>query len=203
MNSNEMQNIWNSPFNNMSPRHQEQLAGQFIRQVIRRRRFQSIWLINTFAWLTIITVIAGWNLTRGNVQPLQEWGLVPLLIVPWAFAVYFLRRYLQSAAPTSQGELPVVESLRAALVSNLSHQSRLKIVGVLYVVMIPMIALTMRQLQAVGKVSGHELASMAVLFGGALFISAAVMAALFFGRLLPQQKRLENLLAEVANESPK
>jgi hypothetical protein len=56
----------------------------------------------------------------------------------------------------------------------------------------------MRQLQAAGKVSGHELTSMAVLFGGALVISAAAIAALFFGRLAPQQKRLEVLLAEAA-----
>jgi hypothetical protein len=36
------------------------------------------------------------------------------------------------------------------------------------------------------------------LFGGALLVSAAAIAAIFFGRLVPQQKRLEGLLAEVA-----
>jgi hypothetical protein len=47
-------------------------------------------------------------------------------------------------------------------------------------------------------VSGHELPSMAIFFGGALTISAAVIATLLFGRLVPQQKRLEVLLAEAA-----
>jgi hypothetical protein len=198
MNSNEMQNVWNSPFNNLSPHQQEQLAGQFVRQMNRRRRFQSIWLITTFAWLTIITLMAFWTVGVGQTKLTREWALLPLLIVPWVFAVYFLRSYLKSSAQPSQGAVPIIDSLRAALASNLNHQWRLKIVGGLYVLLIPALALAMRQLQAAGKVSGHELTSMAVLFGGALVISAAAIAALFFGRLAPQQKRLEVLLAEAA-----
>jgi hypothetical protein len=199
MNSNELQNIWNSSLNNLSSHQQEQLAGQFIRQMNRRRGFQSIWLINTFAWLTIISVMALWSILVGNTKLTHEWALLPLLIVPWAFAVYFLRSYLKSGKPVSQGELSVVESLRAALASNLNRQLRLKIVGGLYVILIPVLALAMRQLHAVGKVSEREFVSMAVLFGGALLVSALAMTALFFGRLLPQQRRLEGLLAEAAN----
>jgi hypothetical protein len=199
MNSNEMQNIWNSPLNNLSPRQQEQLAGQFIRQMNRRRRFQTFWLINTFAWLTIITVLAFRNVAIGNTKLAHEWGLLPLLIVPWVFAVYFLRSYLKSRTPASQTELPVVDSLRAALASNLSHQSRLKIVGGLYVIFIPALALAMRQLHAVGKVSSHELTSMVVAFGSVLLVSALAITAFFFGHLVPQQKRLEDLLAEAAS----
>jgi hypothetical protein len=198
MNSNEMQNVWNSTFNKLSPYQQEQLTGQFVRQMNRRRRFQSIWLINTFAWLTIITVIAFRSVSLGNTRLAQEWGLLPLLIVTWAIAAYFLRSYLKSRAPRPQGAVPIIESLRDALASNLNHQSRLKIVGGLYVILIPVIALAMRQLQTAGKVSAHELTSMAVLFGGALVVSAATIATLFFGRLVPQQKRLEALLAEAA-----
>ena len=199
MNSNEMQNIWNSPLNNLSLPEQEELAGQFIRQMKRRRRFQSIWLVNTFTWLAIITVITIRTVAVGYTKLAHEWALLPLLIVPWAFAVYFLRGYLKSKTSLTQGELSVIESLRAALASNLNHQSRLKIVGGLYVILVPVLAVAMRQLQAVGKMSGRELTSMAVLFGGALLVSALVMTVLFFGRLLPQQRRLEGLLAEAAS----
>ena len=199
MNSNEMQSIWNSPLNNLSPHQQEELAGQFIRQINRRRRFQSIWLINTFVWLPLITAAAWWSIAVGNTKLAHEWALLPLLIVPWAFAVYFLRSYLKSDSALPQSELSVIESLRAALASNLNRQARLKIVGGLYVILIPVLALAMRQLHAVGKVSERELISMGLLFGGALLISALMMTALFFGRLLPQQKRLEGLLAEGAD----
>lgn len=197
MNSNEMEQIWNSPLNNLPPDEQRQLAEQFIGQMNRRRRFQSIWLFNTFAWLAIITVAAWWSVAVGNTKLTHEWALLPLLIVPWAFAVYFLRSHLKSGNLRFQGELSVVESLRAALASNLNRQSRLKIVGVLYLILVPVLVLAMRQLQTAGKVSERELVSMAVLFGGALVLSALFMAALLVGRLLPQQKRLEGLLADV------
>ena len=58
MNLNEMQNAWNSPRNNLPTQERQRLAGQFIRQMIRRRRFRAIWLINTFGWLAIITWLA-------------------------------------------------------------------------------------------------------------------------------------------------
>lgn len=199
MNSNEVQNIWNSPLNNLSASQQEELAGQFIRQMKRRRRFQSVWLIHTYAWLAVITVVAARTIAAGNAKLTSEWALLPLLIVPWMFAVYLLRSYLKSARPQSQCQLSVVESLRAALASNLNRQSRFRVVGVMYVIFVPILALAMRQLHAVGKVSGRELTSMAALLGGALLACALVMTALFFGRLLPQQKRLEGLLAEAAN----
>jgi hypothetical protein len=199
MNSNEMQHIWNSPFNNLSSNQQEQLAGKFVRQMKRRRRFQSLWLINTFAWLAIITVIALRTILVGYTNLSREWASLPLLIVPWAFAIYFLVNYLRSKALSSLGELSVVESLRAALASNLDRQSRLKIVGGLYVILVPVLALAMRQLQTTGKVSGHQMTSMIVFFGSALLISALTMTALFFGRLLPQQRKLEDLLAEAGD----
>lgn len=197
MNSNEMQHVWNSPLNNLPPGEQKQMAEQFIRQMNRCRRFQRFWLIHTFTWLAIITVAAIWSVALGKTKLAHEWALLPLLIVPWAFAIYFLRSYLKMAAPKRQKELSVVESLRAALASNLNRQSRLKMVGGLYLILVPVLVLALRQLHTVGKVSERELVSMAVFFGGALGISALFMAALFVRSLLPQQKRLEGLLAEI------
>jgi FtsH-binding integral membrane protein len=199
MNPNEMQNIWNSPRNNLPTEDQQRLADQFAWQMIRRRRFQSVWLINTFGWLTIITVLAIWNVAAGQTTPTQEWGLIPLLLVPWAFAIHFLRRYLKPVAPPTHGEVSIVDSLRAALASNRETQSHLKLVGVLYVITIPLLALAMRQLHAVGKVSERELTSMALFFGAVLLVCAIGIAVRYFARLQPQQKRLDALLAELAD----
>src|SRR5689334_21079400 len=110
MNLNERQNVWNSSRNNLPTEEQQRLADQFARQMIRRRRFQAIWLINTFVWLTLITVLVIWNIEVGRSTPSQEWGLFPLLIVPWVFAIHFLRRYLKPVAPKTRGELPIVDS---------------------------------------------------------------------------------------------
>jgi hypothetical protein len=201
MNLNEIQNLWNSAGNRPPTAIQQQWADKFTRQMIRRRRFQSAWLINTFLWLTLVTVLAGWNVMKKKVALDQEWALFPLLIVPWAFAFHFLRRYLKPAAPIARGEISVAESLRAALNSNKAEQSHLKLVGVLFAIMIPVLAVSLWQLRATHKVLAHELMSMVILFGGVLLVSSAGIAARYFGRVLPQQRQINALLAEL-NEQP-
>jgi hypothetical protein len=126
--------------------------------------------------------------------------LFPLLIVPWAFAIHFLRRYLKPSVPVARGELSVTDSLRAALGSNQTARSHLRLVGGLFAIMIPLLAVSMQQLHAAGKVSSRELVSMAVFFGGTLLLSAAGITARYFGRLLPQQRKLDALLAALADE---
>ena len=200
MNPNEMQHAWNSPRNNLPTAEQQLLVDQFTRQMVHRRRFQAFWLIHNFIWLTIITGLAFLAIATGKTNLQQEWGLFPLLIVPWAFAIHFLRRYWKPVAPVAQGELPVADSLQAALVSNRTEQSHLKLVGGLFAIMIPLLALSIQQLHAAGKVSARELVSMAVFFGGTLLLCGAGIAARYFTRLLPQQRRLDALLAELSVE---
>jgi hypothetical protein len=199
MNPDEMQSAWNSPRNNLPAEEQQQLARQFSRQMIRRRRFKMLWLTNTFVWLATITALAIRTVAVGKTGLMQEWALLPLLIAPWAFALYFMRRHLNRAFSPTQGELPVADSFRAALDSNRMEQSHLKQVARLFVIMIPLLALAMRQLHAAGKVSGRELISMALFFGAILLVSGGGIAARYFGRLQPQQKRLNALLAELTD----
>ena len=196
MNFDELQNDWNSPRNNLPTEQQRALAEKFSRQMIRRRRFQTFWLIHTFVWLTLITGLAIGMIAVGKAKPAQEWGLFPLLLVPWGFAIHFLRRYRKPAAPASGGELPVRDSLSAALDSNRTAQSHSKWIGALYIIVTPMLVLAMQQLHAVGKVPARELTSMACFFGATLFLCGAVLAARYFGHLRPQQKQLEGLLQQ-------
>ena len=148
MNFDELKNDWNSPRNNLPTEQQRALTEKFSRQMIRRRRFQTWWLIHTFVWLTLISGLAIGMIATGKANLTLEWGLVPLLLVPWAFAIHFLRRYQKPATPVIRGELPVRDSLNAALVSNRTHQSHLKLVGVLFVLMIPLLVLMIQQLHA-------------------------------------------------------
>lgn len=199
MNMNEMQSVWNSPRNSLPAEELRRLVRQFSRQMIRRRRFQVVCLANTFFWLTLITVLAIWNIFAGKIKLGQEWGLFPILIVPWTFALLFLRRFQKPGLPM-RGELPVADTVRMALSFNRAERSHLKLVGWLFAIMIPFLAVSMQQLQTVGKISSRELASMAVFFGGILLLSGAGIAARYFGRLLPQQRQLDALLAELNDE---
>lgn len=197
MNFDELQQTWNSSRNCPPPQQQHALAETFIRQMNRRRRFQTFWLIHTMVWLTLITGLAIGMIATGKTSLVQEWGLLPLLIVPWGFAIQFLRRYRHAATPLVRGEMPLTDSFRAALGSNQTEQSHLKRVGALFAIMIPVLAVSAWQLQVAGKVSSRELTSMLTLFGVVLLASGAGIAARYFGRLLPQQKQLEELLRQL------
>ena len=198
MNLNEMQALWNSPGNRPAAAGQRQLVAEFTRRMIRRRRFQAVWLINTFVWLVLITGLAAWNVMANNVDLERQWALFPLIIVPWVFAFHFLRRFLNPPISSVRGELSVADGFRSALNSNRAEQSRLKLVGGLFGIMIPVLALCMWQLQTVGKVSPQELKSMAALLGGALLLSGAGIASRYFRRILPEQRQLRSLLEELS-----
>jgi hypothetical protein len=200
MNFNEMQNAWNSPSNNLPTEQQRQLAKRFTRQMNRRRRFRTVWLVNTFVSLTAITALAIRMLAIGKVQPAQEWGLFPLLIIPWGFAIHCLRQHWKPSAAKS-GDLSVLDSFRAALASNRSSQSHLKWIGALYLIVIPILAVTLRQLRQVGKISDRELTSMIALFGIALLAVAVGIALRYFAALRPQERKLDTLLAELTRTS--
>jgi hypothetical protein len=104
-----------------------------------------------------------------------------------------------SAPPLTHGELSLADSFRAARASTLTEKSHLKLVGVLFVITIPLLALGMQQLHATGKMSGHNLICMAAFFGSVLLLSAGGIAARYFGRLWPQEKRLDGLLGELVH----
>ena len=195
MNNNDLQKTWAAPGNHLPLEQQRALAETFTRQMIRSRRFQLFWIIQSFTWLILITGLAIWTIAIGKVNSAQEWVLFPLLIAPWGFAIYFLRRYLKPCELT-EGDSPIVDSLRAALASNQSHQSRLKLVGLLFIITVPLLVLAMEQLHGVGKISSRELTSMGWCFGATLLGSAAIIAARYFGSLLPNQKHLEELLCQ-------
>ena len=87
-----------SPRNNLAPDRLRNVAEQFAPQMVSRRRFRTIWLACTFLALAATTGIAFRSVALGKASLELEWGLFPLLIVPWLFAFHFLRR-----APESDG----------------------------------------------------------------------------------------------------
>ncbi|HVY70433.1 MAG TPA: hypothetical protein VHH73_10925 [Verrucomicrobiae bacterium] len=201
MNFDEMRDIWNAPGNDLSANRQRSLAGQFSRQMLRRRRFQTVWLVCLIAALTVTTGIAIRAVALGRADLESGWGLFPLLIVPWLFALHFLRRHLNPARPVVHGELPLAEVLRAAQAANRADQLRLKKVGLYFASMIPLLVLSVYQLYSSQKVSGRELASMTIFFGAVLTLSGAGIAARYFGSVLPRQRKIDSLLTELADDA--
>jgi hypothetical protein len=200
MNLDDLQNDWNSPRNNLRSGQQRKVAERFTQQMIRRRRFQLLWLINTFVLLSAATFVAFRAVAAHKVNFEREWVMLPLLVLPWAFAFHFLRRYLNPPGSLAKGETSVADSLRAALDSNRAEQSNLRRVALLFAVMVPLLGVAVQQLQSAGKISpGNELTSMVVFFAVALLLGGTGIAVRYFARLRPQQRHLDALLADLAD----
>jgi hypothetical protein len=200
MNNIEIQNTWNSPANNPPSAQQKLLADKFTQQMVRRRRFQGIMVTNSLVMLTLFVVLGAWSVVTGKAHMQHEWGLLPLLIVPWGFSIYFFKQRLQSGSVTGVGEESIIDSMKKALAANLSNQRHLRLMGVLYLVFIPVLILSLNQLHTVGKVSIRELQSIAVFFAAALGLSMTFVALLYFKRARPQESRIRSLLRELGHE---
>jgi hypothetical protein len=55
-------------------RRRKCMAKRFVRQMIRRRRFQAIWLTITFVWLTLATLVVFRTIAAGKLDPMQPVG---------------------------------------------------------------------------------------------------------------------------------
>ena len=197
MNFAEIESIWNSAGNQPSATQQEKRTRQVLAWLRRQRRHQLIWLVWTFGVLLVITGFAGWLVFATDKMHLSmEWGLMPLLLLPWGFAVIFLKRFLKPAPSVYRGDVPIADALCRALQANEAAQFRLRAMGILYAIFLPVLALAMRQLQMAGKVSPRELGSMGAFFGAVLLLSAAGVFARYHCRLKPQREHLKAVLRE-------
>lgn len=199
MNFNDLQNAWNSDGNEPTPSQREKLSKQIAASLRRQHRNQLIWLVWTFFLLTVMTGFVGWIIFGTNkVNPANEWAVLPLMLIPWSVAILFLKRFFKPAGPLCRGDVAITEALAAAAAANRAAQSRLKIVGVMYAVSIPVLACAMWQLHGVGKTSSRELVSMTIFFGTVLSVCAIGVFVRYRFRLVPQQKHLESLLKQFA-----
>jgi hypothetical protein len=192
MNFAELEMIWNSAGNQPSAGEQEKITRQTLGWVRRQRRHQGIWLVWTFGVLTVMTSFAGWVLFGTDKVDLgMEWGVIPLLLLPWTFAFIFLKRFLKPEMAAVRGDMPIVEALGRAIRTNEASQCRLRAMGVLYAIFIPVLTVAMWQLHLAGKASPRELFSMAVFFGGVLLLGGAGVFARYRFRLKPQHEQLK------------
>ncbi|MCW1885549.1 hypothetical protein OKA04_12490 [Luteolibacter flavescens] len=190
----ELQKTWKSPLNDLPAPERTMLVTDFARRMIRRRRFRSIWLATTFLWLALATAAAARAVVLGRTDSLERWCMFALLLPPWGLAIHFLRHHLRPEAGFTSGQRSVRESVAGELGDTRTGMRRMQWIGLLQLVMIPLLALVVRHLHAVGKVSSRELMSLSVFIAIVLSVSAAGMAWRYFGCLSRRRDRLEGIL---------
>ena len=195
MNLDELQRLWNSGGNQPTAEQRDRMINQFTSSLRRRRRQELAWLVWSFFVLTLLTGLAGWLLLgTDKVNLTAEWSVIPLLLIPWGFAGLLLKRFFRRRLPAQRGDVAIAQSLAAAMAANKAERVKLKTVGILYVITLPVLAFAIWQLHSVGKVSSRELVSLVTFLGSALALSAgAVLARYRFG-LVPEGRKLKALL---------
>lgn len=194
----ELERLWKSNVNGPSADERRELTERFTARLRRRRRQDLAWLVWTFIVLSVLTVFVGWIVFGTDKMDLSaEWASIPLLLVPWSFAVVFLRRFLRDE-PIHRGDVTIRDSLTMALTANARKRTKLKTLGVMYAIVLPVLAMSVWQLHSVGKVSGRELVSMGIFFGTALTLGAGAVLAKYWISVVPEGRKITTLLAQFA-----
>ena len=194
MNLDEMQQLWNASGNTPTDEQRNEMIDHFSKTLRRQRRREMAWLIWIFFVLTMLTAGVAWIVFGTNKMNVPtEWGAILLLMIPWGVALLFLRRFLRGSPPVIGGNITLAQSIAARLAANKAQRLKLKTLGVMYLITIPVLAFSIWQLHSVGKVSSRELTSMVSFLGGALALSAGAVLAKYWLSLAPEANKLIGL----------
>ncbi|MBP2161767.1 MULTISPECIES: hypothetical protein [Asticcacaulis] len=130
----------------------------------------------------------------------QEWGILALLVISWlAFLIAQAqqKRHVR-AYPEATTSMP--DALRALIDENRTARARTRMMGVALLVFAGVLALSVGQLHAVGKMEWRHVVQGSLLFGGALLLSAAIHAVRYIRMLKPEGERLRRLLEQYAQD---
>ena len=193
--------LWRSAANQPDAAATRAAAEQFTARWRRRRRLQAVWLAWTFLTLAGAAALAVVQWRRGAVSFGTQTMLIPLFGGPWLVAVHFLRVFLQQGAAAPLAGQAFAEVVRCAQKANAAERHRLRVIGALLVVMVPVTALAVWQLHASGKASVSESWSMAAVFAAGLGLGLLAVVWRYRARLMPERSLIEARLREIAAAS--
>jgi len=196
MSTDDLHRAWKSPANRPSPEASARERAAFVLLLQREHRSFRFWVIRAFSLLTVITIGLGVSVAgKGSFDVRGEWAALLLLALPWVGAILFLRRHLQHRRAHPDYDQSVAHSVRALLDANRAAQQRSRLLLGLFALMAPVLAVSIWQLQQVGKARPHEAASLAT-FMAVVMVLSALGAYAQSRRLRPEEKRLTELVDE-------
>ncbi len=200
MNHDEVSKLWASPENLPQETQSTRLIQGFLDGVRRRRRNERIWLIWSFTSLSIVTALALWlAFGTDKIQLTRDWSLIPMLGIPWAFALYFGYRFAHREKKVPLHDVSVVAALELAINSNRTASAHLGKIALLYGIMAPVFGMAVHHLQMADKISPHETHSLILLMVSVVGAGSTYLAVRYFCHLAPQRKHLQTLLREYGN----
>lgn len=193
-----LEHVWRSGSNSLDPTAVTQLTEKMMNTLQRR---QSAFNAGTGLVAVVLVLWTGrvaWEAISNPFpfDPVREWGTVLLGVLPWIalFTVRGLHERRMKAHPDPYASLP--DTLRALVAENAEARRRLWTLGAFGLAFGGILALCLRQLVEVGKMTSVQAAHGSLLFGAiaALVVVLSVFDVIF--RLVPEGRRLRSLVAD-------
>lgn len=199
MSFDDLSDLWKSTGNQPARAEIENQRENFVASLRRDRRMLYARLGLAVVLLMVPLVVFAARLAGDApfpFAPAREWGVWVLLALPAIGAVLFFRSQRRHDRMHADYGRSADHTLRAMVDANQAAQQRARVMMVLLGLSAPALALSVWQLQEVGKARPHEAASLVTLMAVVL---AASWGRIFWKRrqLSSQRLRLESLLTEL------
>lgn len=193
-----LQNAWRSSANDPNPAARAQML-RGVENTLARRRFRLHRLL-AFAGvvLTVPLVLIGYELITGRADDIdlaREWGLAPFALIPFAALLVIALRHAGIGQRPRAPEA-LLDAFRALRADNARARARILIIAVAMAAFAPLLGVLLPQMVETGKMAPHEMNSALLVLGGGLAAGAAWMAIKFAVQLVPERRRLDELIRQ-------
>jgi len=192
----ELVPVWRSSRNQPDPAQLEQYKASIVSHLGKEYR-EFLWHVGLAAAVTIFLAGGFVQYVRsGGAFDLQrEWAAIVFLLLPIGVAALFVRGFIRHRQQHPRYDLSILDGLRALIDENRLARARLRVSMMVLTVAMALMPVVTYQLQLVGKQRPHEAVSMLAVFGVAYVISMTWQIWKYRRRLLPENRRLQELLA--------
>lgn len=195
MNVKELQSLWASTENRLSPETARGFAAAALTQVNRERRRRKGMLIYIGVMVPLTTGFAAWQLTQKGVAWGESWPACLILTAQWFAGLYLLRIFRRSVPQNTEGR-SIRETLETLFRQASIRCRELQTLLGLFLLVTPLVSVAIYQLQLQGKMRPHEAASAGMAFGAILVMMGGWLLYDLFARKLPEKRYLESLLRD-------
>jgi hypothetical protein len=188
--------LWRSDANEPTAAQMEIHRAAFARALASRFRRFAVAMSIAAVGLAAVTGALLLPLLRSEaVGRAEALGLAALLLLPWIALTLFVRRHLRLRDEHPDYSRSIADGLRAALADNHFARARVRTIGILHAVSLPLLGLAVLRLREAGRTTTAEAISMAALLALLLVATGVALGIRYFAHLKPRERRLQELLA--------
>jgi Na+/proline symporter len=199
MNSEVLEAAWRSSANGPSAAASAYVLNEVSGELRRRRAGLRRLLVFATVALTIPIALLAYEIATGRSDVIdlsREWALIPFAFIPFVVVALAWRCRLVHLQRHPHADSTLLDAFRALLDENAGARARIHLIGAAMALFVPLLAVMLNQLGAVGKMEPAHMVQAGIVLAGGLAAGAVWMAVKYVGRLLPERRQLEALIRQ-------